>query len=284
LPHSASAPNSPKRRRHLAPVPATPTFIFGRNSHRRAFVGLYWVVLARLRSSLQRAGLLESAVLIALLVIAGSVWIFVETADEVREGESQRFDEWTLRALRGPDGTSPIGPRWFVHVARDFTALGSAAVITLVTIGATGFLALTRKWGALALVIALVAGGAIASTLLKRAFDRARPELSLHLAEVNSLSFPSGHSMLAAVTYFTLGALLARTTADRRIKAYFLTSAALLALIIGATRIYLGVHFPTDVLAGWCAGMAWALLCSLIARWLQRKGVVEMKMPPDETR
>jgi undecaprenyl-diphosphatase len=214
-----------------------------------------------------------------LLVIAGSVWVFAETADEVLEGESQRFDEWTLRAMRSPDSAEPLGPSWLVNVARDLTALGSGAVITLVSLGAAGFLALRRKWSALALVVASIAGGAIMSTLLKRAFDRARPELSLHLTEVTSLSFPSGHSMLAAVTYFTLGALLARTTADRGIKAYFLTSAALLALIVGATRIYLGVHFPSDVLAGWCAGIAWALLCSLIARWLQRKGAVEKESP-----
>ena len=217
--------------------------------------------------------------LTSLLVIAGSVWVFVETADEVLEGESQHFDEWALRALRGPDGAAPVGPRWLVRVARDLTALGSGAVITLVSLGAAGFLALRRNWGALALVVASIAGGGIMSTLLKRVFDRARPDLSLHFTEVTSLSFPSGHSMLAAVTYFTLGALLARTTGDRLIKAYFLASAALLALIIGATRIYLGVHFPSDVLAGWCAGIAWALFCSLIARWLQRQGAVEMASP-----
>jgi undecaprenyl-diphosphatase len=233
----------------------------------------------RLRAWLHRIRSPETAVLIRLLVVVGSIWIFVETADEVIEGESKRFDEWLLRALRGADGTSPLGPSWVVRVARDLTALGGAAVITLVTLGAAGFLALRRKWGALWLVVASVAGGAVVSTLLKNAFDRARPDVVNHLTEVSSLSFPSGHSMLAAATYFTLAALLARTTADRRIKAYFLSSATLLVLIIGATRLYLGVHFPTDVLAGWCAGIAWALLCSLVARWLERTGVVEQETP-----
>ena len=186
--------------------------------------------------------------------------------------------------LRGADGASPIGLPWLEHVARDLTALGSTAVITIVSLGAAGFLALRGKWGALWLLVASVAGGAVTSMLLKNAFDRARPNLSPHLAEVSSLSFPSGHSMLAAVTYFTLGALLAKTTADRRIKIYVLTIAALLALIIGVTRIYLGVHFPTDVLAGWCAGITWALLCSLIARWLQRKGAVEDETPAADPR
>jgi len=241
-------------------------------------------MLTRIRSSLQRAGLLEAAALASLLLIAGSIWIFAAVADEMLEGGTQHFDERVLRALRGADGASPIGPRWLVQVARDLTALGSAAVITLVSLGAIGFLALRRKWGALILVLASVAGGGLMSTVLKHAFDRARPDLSLHLAEVSSLSFPSGHSMLAAITYFTLAGLLARTTGDRRSKAYILTSAALLALIVGATRIYLGVHFPTDVLAGWCAGLAWALVCSLAARWLQRKGAVERETPVTEAR
>ena len=195
-------------------------------------------MLLQIRTWLQRAGLLEAAVLASLLILAGCVWVFVETADEMLEGQSQHFDESALRALRAADGAS-IGPRWLVQVARDLSALGSNAVIALLTLSAAGFFALRRKWGALCLVTGAVAGGAVLSTLLKHAFDRARPDLSLQLAEVSSLSFPSGHSMLAAVTYFTLGALLARTTPDRRIKAYFLTLAALLALIIGLTRVYL---------------------------------------------
>ncbi len=203
--------------------------------------------LARVRRWLQRQGLLEAAVLASLLILAGSLWVFVEVADEVREGDARRADEFVLRTLRsGDDPAWPIGPRWIVNVARDLTAL--------------------------------------VSTALKTAFERARPDLVPHLAEVSSLSFPSGHSMLSAVTYLTLGALLARTTADRRIKTYFLANAAVLVLIVGLTRIYLGVHFPTDVLAGWCAGIVWALLCSLIARWLQRKGAVEKETPAAETR
>jgi undecaprenyl-diphosphatase len=236
-------------------------------------------MLSRLRSWLQRSRLLETAVLLSLLVIVGSIWIFVETADEVHEGESQRFDEWVLRSLRHADGTTPLGPPWLLQVARDLTALGGAAVITLITLGALGFLALRRKWGSLCLVVVSIVGGVIVSTLLKHSFERPRPHASLHLTDVSSQSFPSGHSMLAAATYFTLAALLARTTADRRIKAYFLVSAALLALLIGSTRMYLGVHYPTDVLAGWCAGLAWAVLCSLVARWLQRTGAVEQETP-----
>jgi undecaprenyl-diphosphatase len=240
--------------------------------------------LSCVRAWLQRHGLLETVVLTGLLIVAGSFWLFVAIADEVREGSSQHFDDSVLQMLRGTDGARPIGPRWLVPIALDLTALGSPAVIALLSVGAAGFLALRRKWGALCLVAASIIGGAILNTVLKRTFDRTRPDASLHLVEVDSFSFPSGHSMLAAITYLTLGALLARTTADRRIKSYFLTIAALLAFIVGTTRVYLGVHFPTDVLAGWCSGFAWALLCSLIARWLQRKGAVEPPTPAAITR
>jgi undecaprenyl-diphosphatase len=239
-------------------------------------------MLDPLRSWLQRYRLLETAVLLSLLVIVGSVWIFVEVADEVHEGEFQQLDERILRSLRNADGT-PIGPKWLLGVARDLTALGGAAVITLLTMSALGFLALRRKWGSLLLVVASIIGGALVSTVLKHSFDRARPDAALHQMEVTSQSFPSGHSMLAAATYFTLAALLSRTTADRRIKAYFLTLAAFLTVLIGSTRMYLGVHYPTDVLAGWSAGLAWAFLCSLIARYLQKTGAVEQETPASDS-
>lgn len=234
----------------------------------------------RIRNWLSRAGLLEAAVLTSLLIIAGALWGFAEVADEVLEGESQAFDENILRALRNPnDPTLPIGPPWLKNVARDFTALGSTAVITLTCLVTAGALALRRKWASLVLVIVSIGGGALLSTGLKQWFERPRPSAVVHLTEVSSLSFPSGHSMLAAVTYLTLGSLVARTTADRRIKIYILTLAVLLTVLIGSTRVYLGVHYPTDVLGGWCAGISWALLCSLVARSLQRRGAIEPETP-----
>ena len=227
-----------------------------------------------------RAGLLEAAVLVSLLMIAGAIWAFAELADEVLEGETKAFDESILRSLRqADDPAQPIGGVWLKSVARDFTALGGFAIITMVCIGSAGFLALQRKWHALVLVVASIGGGAVVSTLLKAWFERPRPTHVAHLTEVNSLSFPSGHSMLAAVTYLTLGSLLARTTADRRIKIYILTCAVVLTGVIGITRVFLGVHYPTDVLAGWCAGISWALLCSLIARSLQKRGSLEPESP-----
>lgn len=231
-------------------------------------------------SSITKSGIFETAVITALLLLAAALWGFIEVADEVIEGESLAFDETILRALRQPgDPSRSIGPAWLLAVARDLTALGGVAVITLVTSASVGYLAFRRKFGAMLLVLASIGGGALVSTLLKQWFERPRPTAVTHLIEVHSLSFPSGHSMLSAVTYLTLGSLLARTTADWRIKAYLLTLAVFLTMTIGATRIFLGVHYPTDVLGGWCAGLSWALLCSLVARWLQRRGAVEPETP-----
>jgi undecaprenyl-diphosphatase len=117
------------------------------------------------------------------------------------------------------------------------------------------------------------------STVLKDLFGRPRPTVVPHLFYVSSASFPSGHSMLSAVVYLTLGSLLARLVEQRRLKVYFLSVALLLSFLVGVSRVYMGVHYPTDVLAGWSAGLAWGLLCDLVARWLQQHGAVEKTAP-----
>jgi undecaprenyl-diphosphatase len=239
---------------------------------------LYQTLLSKINS----IRFLERVVLLTLLLIAGSIWAFVEIAGNVLGGDTQAFDESILQMLRQPsDLSSPIGPRWLWEVARDITALGGVAVIALITIAALGFLWMQRKRHAMLLVLASVVGGLLLSMLLKEGFARERPSLVPHLTKVSTLSFPSGHSMLSTVTYLTLGTLLARTSRGWGPKLYFISLAALLALIIGLSRIYLGVHYPTDVLAGWCAGIAWALLCGTIARWLQQRGAVEQDKPEE---
>ena len=112
-------------------------------------------------------------------------------------------------------------------------------------------------------------GGAILTNLLKNVFARPRPDLVDHLVAVHSMSFPSGHAMGAAATFLTLGALLARTERKKVVRGYIFAVAGLLTLMVGFSRVFLGVHYPTDVLAGWTLGAAWALLCWMIARWLK---------------
>ncbi len=222
----------------------------------------------------------ELLFLLGLLAVAAALFGFVELAGEVMEGETTGFDRAVLLALRNPaDLSDPIGPRWLEEVARDITALGSTAVLTLVTLAATGFLALSGRRGAALLVIGATGGGALLSSLLKLGFERPRPDLVPHAVAVYTASFPSGHAMLSAVTWLTLGALLMRIEPHRRVKGYVLAVAVLTTLLVGISRVYLGVHWPTDVLAGWCLGAAWALLCWLLALWLQRRGRVEADAP-----
>ncbi|MDO8863458.1 phosphatase PAP2 family protein [Haliea sp. E1-2-M8] len=218
----------------------------------------------------------EFAALLSLLVLFAGVWAFVELADEVAEGDTTSIDETLLLSLRNPaDHTDPLGPAWLEELGRDFTALGGVGVLVLVSLGALGYLLLARRYRAALFASVAVPGGILLSTLMKVGFDRPRPDLVPHDSIVYTASFPSGHAMMSAVTYLTLAALLIRVQPALRLKAYILLLAILLTLLVGMSRVYLGVHWPTDVLAGWTAGAAWAALCWLAMRWMQRRGQVE---------
>jgi undecaprenyl-diphosphatase len=216
---------------------------------------------------------IERGTLLALILSAAALYLFATLADAVSEGGTRAFDEAILLALRVPGNLSdPIGPKWFEEMVRDVTALGSTGILTLVVLAVAGFLLLTGKRRSALTIVASVVSGVVISQTTKMAYARPRPELVPHGAEVYSASFPSGHSMMAAIVYLTLGALLARTQADTHVKAYILGIAVLLTIMVGASRIYLGVHWPTDVLAGWVLGGVWALACWAVMLRLQRRG------------
>ena len=225
----------------------------------------------RLQQWWQQSSLRDSALLVGGGIICACLWIFIAVADEVREGDFQPVEERIILALRRPGDPGHLrGPGWLEEAARDISALGGVTVLTLLTATTTGYLLLSGR-GRLALVIVIaVGGGTILESALKTAFARARPEESLRLVQVTSFSFPSGHSMLSSVVYLTLGALLARTVPRPAQKSFIIGAALGLSFLVGLSRVMLGVHYPTDVVAGWTLGIAWSLLCGLAASRLQK--------------
>ncbi|TWT85362.1 phosphatidylglycerophosphatase B [Posidoniimonas polymericola] len=225
----------------------------------------------------------EPAIIGALILASGGVWAFCEIADEVLEGDSHEIDKRLVLAMRNADDlTDPIGPKWFEEMMRDFTALGGVAVVTMAGVTGVVFLwVLDRRQQAL-LLLAAVVGGFLLSFGMKAAFDRPRPDLTPHGSYVYTRSFPSGHAMAATCIYLSLGAILAELVRPRPLKVFLVVGAILLTVAVGISRVYLGVHWPTDVLAGWAAGGAWALGCWSVARLLhQGKIVIETDEPPE---
>lgn len=219
---------------------------------------------------------IELGVFAALLLIVGGIWGFVEIADEVLEGETRALDKKILLSLRTVgDLTDPIGPHWFEEIMRDLSALGGMALLVMLTLAVVGYFLMQNKKGMALLMVVSVGGGLLLSLVLKYGFDRPRPDLVPHGSYVMTASFPSGHSMLSAVIFLTLGGLLAEYTKKRRLKIYVLSLSVVLTLLVGLSRVYLGVHWPTDVLAGWTAGASWALLCWFAAFTLQKRGQIE---------
>jgi undecaprenyl-diphosphatase len=236
-----------------------------------------------LRHLLSRVARREWIWLLVPMLSAGAALTFLELADEIHEGEADRFDARVLEALRNShDPSDPIGPPWLLVTFRDVTSLGGHTILTMLVLTVGGFLIGTRKRAAAAFLAVAVGGGALLSALLKELFQRPRPAVVTHLVEVSSASFPSGHAMLAAITYLTLGAIIARVLPSQRLRAYVFAIAVLVTLLVGISRIYLGVHWPTDVLAGWCVGASWALACWAVANGLQESGHLEGTAAGDE--
>lgn len=214
--------------------------------------------------------------LIGFLILALCAFAFFGVADEVMEGDSKAFDRAVLEALREPgDLSDPIGPKWFEEGVRDITALGGTAVLTLISLAAVGFLMLEHKPRTIVFLVVAIIGGLIVNLLLKDLFDRPRPEFLPHGQTVYAKSFPSSHSMNAAVVYLTLATVLARSQRRRSAKIYLVAVSVLVTILVGLSRLYLGVHWPTDVLAGWVAGTGWAIGSYLLICGLQRWHAVE---------
>jgi undecaprenyl-diphosphatase len=232
-------------------------------------------------------GKAELGALAALFIAGLGVSLFLWIADEMREEGPHGIDERVLIFLRpGANPHDALGPAWLQRAATELTTLGGTTNLTLIVVIAIVFLLLHRRVASALLVLTAVLGGTGLSELIKALFGRDRPPLIYRAVASANASFPSGHAMLSTITYLTLGALLAQVMPRRRQKVFVFATAVVLALIIGASRVYLGVHWLTDVLAGWSLGAAWAMICWLAAwsvrRFLRRHPALAPEPPVEE--
>lgn len=219
---------------------------------------------------------IETATFRDLFAGAICAWLLFRLGGKIRKGRTSELDNQLLRMLRRSDDPAiPIGPKWLPDLAQDITALGSGANLSLATAIVIGALCLNRRFRAAGFLVVSLGSGMLLSRLLKDFYERERPSIVPHLTHFDPGSFPSGHSMLSALVYLTLGGIVSRQTRRLIAKMYFLSVALVLTLLVGISRIYLGVHFPSDILAGWAAGSLWSSACTQAARWLQRMGSVE---------
>lgn len=214
----------------------------------------------------------EPVLLAAIVMIAGGAVLFIDLAEDLGDADHQSFDETVLRWLHpGPDFADPIGPAWLDRAMADVTSLGSLAVLGLMGVAVLGYLLIEKRLAQAGLLVLSLAGGLVLSETMKSVFERTRPPDVYHAAGALNASFPSGHALLATTAYLTLGAMLAQAMTRRRLRVYAVAWGVALAVLVGVSRIYLGVHWASDVLAGWALGAAWAMACWLVERWMLRR-------------
>jgi len=211
--------------------------------------------------------------------------VFINLAGEVTEGDTQAFDTKILLALRSPvDSSKPIGPTWIEESLIDLTAIGGPTILALVVLSVIGFLLLQTRYRTALFVAMTWFSGELVSNGMKHAFNRPRPTIVPHLRETFSTSFPSGHAMESAIVYLTLGAILMRMAESRITKIYCLGIAILLTVLVGVSRVFLGVHYPTDVIGGWMIGFAWASICWLVEERFEASAGIAQEKPKSARR
>lgn len=220
-----------------------------------------WLRAADLRLAAELA--LVGALVVAFILIGNAVG-----------GGIDQVDKDLLLAMRAaPD--DPHGPHWFEDGMMHLSAVGSGAVTGLVTLVSILFLLVARKPRLALLLLVCALGTLVWMEVLKGIYERPRPTVVTHIDPPGGMSFPSGHSMIAAALYLTLAVQIARALPERRLQRFAVAVGATLAMLVGVTRMYLGVHYPSDVIGGWTVGVTWALVCGVVARRLEKRGTVE---------
>ncbi|MBN8528973.1 MAG: phosphatase PAP2 family protein [Caulobacterales bacterium] len=220
-------------------------------------------VIAPLRRAWASARM-EPSVMGAVMVVILGVLAFIELADDMAETDGRAFDQAVLVWMQ-PVAGQPRGPWWLREAALDITSLGGIAVLSLFAVATVGFLLIQRRRLSALLLALGLAGGVALSEGLKALFERERPPAAYQAVETLNASFPSGHALMSTVFYLSVAVMLARAFPTKRLKAYVLGVGMTLAGLVGLTRVYLGAHWATDVLAGWCVGAAWAMALWLAA-------------------
>jgi undecaprenyl-diphosphatase len=205
-------------------------------------------------------------------VLAAGVLAFLYIGHEVGEGELRQFDSAILLSLRDPADLSKLaGPWWLEEAVVEITALGGYTLILMLAASVVGFLIVAGHRGPALFVTLSILTGWLASQGLKSLYGRDRPDIVPQLDLVHTASFPSGHATMTTLVYLTLAAVIARLTDRTDLRVYVITVAVVISLLVGASRVYLGVHWPSDVAAGWALGAAWAALSWLVVTALRRR-------------
>lgn len=226
----------------------------------------------RLRQLIQKYFPSEISFLFLLLGMVLSLFLFIVIADAVGEGETHSIDNEILLLFRSPEDPSlPLGQERLQYVIRDITSLGSSTLLTLITLLVVLYLILKKEIRSIVFVLSAAIGGGILVQILKFLFARPRPETVPQLVSEVTMSFPSGHSAMSAVVYLSIAVLISRIEPSRKTRVFLISSALIISFVVGLSRVYLGVHYPSDVLAGWMIGLFWALLCWFIASIIENK-------------
>ena len=208
---------------------------------------------------------LEARTLAAIMLIAAGLLAFLRLGDAVRAGRTLDLDRRIILALRDPaNPAQPRGSFWTRDILHDLTALGGVGVLTLTVLVAVIFLWVNRRRRHAAVLLGVVAAATVAGELIKAAYNRPRPDLVAYGDYFSQSSFPSGHSNIATVVWMTLALIVASLERTRVGKATALVVGAFISLTAGGSRVYFGVHWPSDVLGGWILGSGWALVAWIV--------------------